>query len=101
MSSQDQTRHKFMMFSAIFSLLFFAGSAVWLYTSRESLSKDIRRDALARCAHADAPDACRSRVERLHDDCYRWSLVRHDENPEIDRQKYDSCLAHPPGRFTQ
>ena len=90
-----------MMFGAAFSLLFFAGSAVWLYTSRESLSDEIRRETLARCAEAPEADTCRSRVERLHDDCYRWSLVRHDEYPEIDREKYNSCLEHPPGRFTR
>jgi hypothetical protein len=88
-----------MICSAILSLLVIAGSAAWLYTSRESLSAEVREAALAECDRDNDADACRSRVERLHDDCYRWSLVRHDEHPEIDREKYQTCLKHPPGQF--
>lgn len=95
----DETRYKVMMWGSMLGLLIYAASAFYLHYTRTELSDEIHDESMAACEQAESPEACRQNVEDLHDDCYRWSLTRHDERPEIDRDKYRGCLKHPPGKF--
>lgn len=99
MANHDKLRHDVMMWGMVLSLVTTAGTAYWLVSARTDLSDEAYRDSMDACDDAASPETCRQRVEDFHDDCYRWSLTRHDEYPELDRVQYATCLEHPPGKF--
>ena len=70
-----------------------------VYGARSALSEQARSRALKACDETDHPGTCRSEVEQLHGDCFRWSLTSHGADPDYDAQKYRRCLRHPPGKF--
>ena len=76
------------------------GFTIWQsYTARSDLSERARSRAIEACAEASDADDCRDRVDRLHDDCFQWSLTDHDERPNYDHGRYQRCLEQPPGKF--
>lgn len=99
MSIYDKLRHKFMIWGGILGVISVAGTLLSIHFARTDLSADVFDAAITACADAAEPGACRDRVEDLHDGCYQWSLTRHDEYPDIDRDKYADCLKHPPGKI--
>ncbi|MGM0558446.1 MAG: hypothetical protein ACQEVA_18825 [Myxococcota bacterium] len=99
MNSYDKLRHKLMIWGGLLGVITVAATLLSMHFARTDLSAEVFDSAITACADATEPGVCRDRVEDLHDDCYRWSLTRHDEYPEIDRDKYADCLEHPPGKF--
>jgi hypothetical protein len=88
-----------MIWGSIAGALIVGSTLVSLYLARTDLSDRVYDDSIAACAEDLDPEACRARVDELHDDCFQWALTRHDEYPEVDRGRYADCLEHPPGKF--